>query len=156
MNSVDSLIKEPFSRRTLEEKVNIKIIGRPTPVLNVTQKASRGKNLSYVRYFNCKVYDNNSWICGCDVRNALFCFPCVLFGNDDIWSTKGVEDLGHLNEYMKKHSSNRKHINNVVDLSALGNVNIATQLSRAYHNTLQRHNAEIEKNRYILSKIIDL
>jgi hypothetical protein len=46
-------------------------------------------------------------------------------------------------------------MNNILDLSALGTVNIAVQLSRAYQESVQRHNEEAEKNRYILSKIID-
>ena len=36
MNSVDSLLKHPFSMRTPEEKIEIKKIGRPTPDLNIT------------------------------------------------------------------------------------------------------------------------
>jgi hypothetical protein len=43
----------------------------------------------------------------------------------------------------------------VLDLSALGNVNIAVQLSRAYQDSIQRLNEQVEKNRCILSKIID-
>jgi hypothetical protein len=41
-------------------------------------------------------------------------------------------------------------MNNVLDLSALGTVNIAVQLSRDYRDSAQRHNEEVEKNRYIL------
>jgi hypothetical protein len=89
------------------------------------------------------------------VRNSLFCFPCLLYGGQDSWSESGVNDLGHLNEYIKKHSESKKHLNNVLDLSALGSVNIAVQLSRAYQDSIQRHNEQVEKNCYILSKIID-
>lgn len=27
----------------------------------------------------------NNWLCGCDVRNAVFCFPCFLFGREFSW-----------------------------------------------------------------------
>ena len=27
-----------------------------------------------------------------------------------------MKDLGHINEYIKKHSSSKKHINNVLDV----------------------------------------
>jgi hypothetical protein len=53
---------------------------------------------------------------------------------------------------MQKTLGSKKHI---LDLSALGTVNIAVQLSRAYQESVQRHNEEAEKNLYILCKIID-
>lgn len=39
MNSVDSLLKKPFSSRTLEERVEVKNLGRPTPYLTIVQQA---------------------------------------------------------------------------------------------------------------------
>lgn len=66
-----------------------------------------------------------------------------------------MKDLGHLYEYAKKHSQSKKHINNAVDLSALGRVNIAVRLSRAYQESIEKHNQQVERNRYILSRIID-
>jgi len=101
MNSVDSLLKQPFSVRTIEQKIEIKRLGRPTPDLNITQAAKRSKDRTYVRHFNKKVYEEYNWVCGCSVRNALFCFPCLLFGSKDSWSNTGVKDLGHLKEYIK-------------------------------------------------------
>jgi hypothetical protein len=55
----------------------------------------------------------------------------------------------------KKTLGSKKNMNNILDLSALGTVNIAVQLNRAYQESVQRHNEEVEKNLYILSKIID-
>ena len=155
MNSVDSLLKTPFSRRTLEDKIKIKSLGRLTPDLNIVQKAKGSKNSVYTRKFNRTVYDNNDWICGCEIRNSLFCFPCLLFGNGDSWSKTGVKDLSHMNEYIKKHANSKRHITNALDLCTLGSVNIATQLSRAYQESILKHNEQVERNRYILSKIID-
>ena len=42
-----------------------------------------------------------------------------------------------------------------MDFNALGSVNISVQLSRAYHDSLQKHNEQVELNRCILSKVID-
>lgn len=83
MNSVDNLLSAPFSSRTLEEKIQIKELGRPTPNLNLSQKAKGGKNSEYTRQFNRKIYGLYSWLCGYEVRNAFFCFPCLLLGNSD-------------------------------------------------------------------------
>lgn len=88
------------------------------------------------------------------IRNALFCFPCLLFGNRS-WSKGGMKDLAHINSSIKTHNRNVKHINNVFDLRALGSVNIATQLSRAYQNEKIKHNQQVERNRYVLSRVID-
>ncbi|KAJ8025702.1 Zinc finger MYM-type protein 1 [Holothuria leucospilota] len=40
-------------------------------------------------------------------------------------------------------------------LAFFGKTNIAEQLSAAYRTSIQRHNLEVEKNRHVLSKIID-
>jgi hypothetical protein len=81
MNSVDSLLKQPFSSRSLEEKVEIKTLGRLMPNLNIVQTAKGSE--------------------GREVSNALFCCPCLLFGSNDSWSRGGIKDLGHVNEYAK-------------------------------------------------------
>ncbi|KAJ8889825.1 hypothetical protein PR048_009329 [Dryococelus australis] len=91
------------------------------------QQATKIKKGEYKRYLN-KIYDETSWICGCLVRNALFCFPCVLlYHGEPLWSMKGVKDLGHLKEYIKIHSENKIHIANVLTLTDIGKVNIATK-----------------------------
>jgi hypothetical protein len=48
------------------------------------------------------MYFKHDWLCGCDVKNALFCFPCLLFGDDVAWTRTGVTDLGHLPEKKMK------------------------------------------------------
>jgi hypothetical protein len=53
---------------------------------------------TYQRKFNPEMYSKHDWLCGCDVKNALFCFPCLLFGDDVAWTRTGVTDLGHLPE----------------------------------------------------------
>jgi len=113
------------------------------------------KSRSYNRQFKRDIYERYAWMCGCEIRNALFCFPCLLFGSTNSWSKGGVKDLAHIHEYAKKHSLSKKHINNSVDFSALGRVNIAVRLSRAYQESIEKHNEQVEKNRYILSRIID-
>jgi hypothetical protein len=85
-------LTEPFSSISLEEKVEIETLGRPMPNLCIVQTAKGSKDRSYNRYFKQEIYDKCSWICGCEVRNALFCFPCLI----------GIKDVGHLNEYAKK------------------------------------------------------
>jgi len=154
MNSVKYLQNINFSQLTLSEKVEIKSRGRPTPVLFIQQKSTSRKK-EYKRHFTTKVYENYEWLCGCDEKNALFCFPCLLFGGDLTWTKIGMFDLKHLHIKIKKHENSTKHLNNVVDLSLLGKVNIAHQLDSAYKLSVARHNEQVRKNREALSKIID-
>nr|CAH7721612.1 unnamed protein product [Callosobruchus chinensis] len=63
------------------------------------------------------------------------------------WARKGISDLHHLSEKIKKHESSRDHINSCTTFALLGKVNnIMSQLSSAYR--------ESRKNRHILKRII--
>jgi hypothetical protein len=57
MNSVDNLIDVLFRLRSVEDKNEIKRLGRPTPDLpNFTQLVKTGKR-SYVRTFKNDIYN---------------------------------------------------------------------------------------------------
>lgn len=92
-------------------------------------------NREYTRQFHTKIYYCNC-ICGCDVRNSLLCLHFLPFGNNDAFNKTGVKDLGHLKSLLKAHSENKRHINNVLDLTMLDSINIATKLSRAYKDSI--------------------
>lgn len=154
MNSVVYLLEHPFQRLTYEQKIEVKALGRPTPDLKLETKQSvKGKQV--VRKFKPEFYTKFSWICGCPAKNALYCFPCLLFGGDESWTKNGVIDLIHIAAKTKKHETSRVHINNIFSLSVLGKLNIRTQLSSQYREALLKKNEEVRKNRYILSKIIN-
>lgn len=154
MTSVVQLQSINFSSLTLNEKNDIKKKGRPIPKLKISQ-TSCSKSKKYERKFNSDVYEKYKWLCGCDVKNAFFCFPCLLYNGENSWTKVGVKDLVHLNEKIKKHEASKQHLKNVMDLALLGKVNIATQLSEAYRESIIKHNEVVRKNREILSKIID-
>uniref|UniRef100_H2ZT00 DUF4371 domain-containing protein n=1 Tax=Latimeria chalumnae TaxID=7897 RepID=H2ZT00_LATCH len=94
------------------------------------------------------------WLCGSASRKSLFCFPCLLFGGELSWTQTGVNDLKHLSEKIKKHESCKCHLDNS-KLAMFGSVNIITQLDESYRVGIRKHNEEVDKNRYILSKLID-
>lgn len=156
MNNVASLISTSFTSLRLEEKLEIKRLGRPTPSLNICQEI-KSKSRNFVRKFNPDIYNKNDWICGCSERNALFCFPCLLFGGgrEEAWVKKGVTDINHLHDRIKKHENSSIHITNVLNLSILGNTNIAAQLDSSYRRTIELHNQKVTNNRYILNIIIN-
>nr|CAH7745960.1 unnamed protein product [Callosobruchus chinensis] len=55
---------------------------------------------------------------------------------------------------IKKHESSRDHINSCTTFALLGKVNIMSQLSSAYRESIILHNNKVEKNRHILKRII--
>ncbi|KAJ8912042.1 hypothetical protein NQ315_000535 [Exocentrus adspersus] len=152
MNKISDL-KNSFSSFSLEKKLRIKELGRPTPDLKI-EKQSGGQK-SRCRKFNKTIYNKNTWLCGCEDTQKLFCFVCVLFGGDDTWSQKGTDDLVHIWNKMKNHETSKVYMNNVFSLSILGRSNIKTQLNSAYRDALMKHNDQVTKNRYVLNKIIN-
>ena len=138
----------------LHDKVIIKRRGRPLPDIRISQPGI-SNNKKYIRSFNSEWYQRKTWLCGCEVKNALFCFPCLLFGGDVPWTKDGVRNINKMKEKTEKHEASKKHIDNVVSLSLLGSINIKESLSEAYRLSIDEHNRKVTKNREILSKIID-
>ncbi|XP_063818962.1 zinc finger MYM-type protein 1-like isoform X2 [Pseudophryne corroboree] len=153
-STVQGLKSIQFSRLTLAKQCEVKKRGRPTPLLDIKQRSVSRKK-EYTRNFNLDIYKNHEWLCGCDVQNALFCFPCLLFGGDAAWTDKGISDLKRLNEKIKKHTATEKHVNNSLNLALLGSVSVRTCISDAHKEMIERHNAQVHKNREILSRIIN-
>lgn len=155
MNKINSLLEKQFSSLSLEEKVEVKQLGRPIPDLNIVKTQTSKAQKSRCRKFNADIYCKNQSICGCEVKNMLYCFPCVLFGGETTWAKSGTSDLVHIWEKMARHEKSKSHIANVFSLSMLGKTNITTQLNSAYRQSLIKHNEQVDKNRYILNIIIN-
>ncbi|KAJ1203148.1 hypothetical protein NDU88_006942 [Pleurodeles waltl] len=154
MNKVDSLLTKPFLGMTPEDKLRVKALGPENPDIHIEQSAKdRGKG--YTRRFARTWFDKMEWLTASSSKNALFCFPCLLFGGEVSWTRTGVTDLKHLAEKIKRHDSSESHLTNVLKLSLFGKSNIALQLNEVYSKGVIKHNEEVDKNRYILSKLID-
>lgn len=154
-NSVHNLLNIKFSLLSFEQKLTIKNNGRPLPELkDLKTKYKKGKS-EYFRNFNPALYIKNEWLCGCEIKQALFCFPCLLFGGETAWTKIGVTDLQHLNAKIVKHENSFKHIHNATNLNLLGKVDIRHQIDIGYKIGIQRHNELVDKNRYVLDKILN-
>src|SRR4029434_7078897 len=123
-------------RRSDVDKKRLKDMGPERPDLKMQQQSiDRGR--TYTRSFSSSLYANRSWLAGCSLSNAFFCFPCLLFqspGTETIWTATGMRDLKHFNDKCKKHESCR---------------------SLLYRIGIRKHNEQVRKNRRILSRIID-
>lgn len=156
-SSIVSLKEIPFSRRTIQDKLATKQLGPPR--LNIQQISTKGGK-SYTRGFSKNWYKRKTWLAGCDVANAVFCYPCLLFhpeggtADSTAWTVTGVTDMHHLTEKIKKHELSKTHMDSCLRLSALGRVNIATQLDEGYRLAVRRHNDEVSKNRHVLNRLI--
>lgn len=98
MNSILSLKQIPFSCRSRQDKLTIKELGPPGSNLNtkqVTLSTKSGKTCN--RGFSRSWYERKKWLAGCDVANALYCYPCISFYlkscKDIAWTTTGVTDM---------------------------------------------------------------
>ncbi|KAK5885972.1 hypothetical protein CesoFtcFv8_017055 [Champsocephalus esox] len=156
-NSVKSLKETPFEGRTLEGKLRVKMLGPDWPDIAIRQE-SKDRRKHFHRCFSRSWFSKKAWLTGCSDTNTLFCFPCLLFRtsrSDLAWTQKGVNDLKHLSEKAKKHEQSKVHMENAMQLAMFGRVNIAVQLDEDYRIGIRKHNEEVDKNRHILSKIID-
>ena len=87
----------------------------------------QNKDKEVTRKFNIDTYNRNEWICGCEITNSLFCFPCLLFGISDAeraWTKTGVTDLAHLSQKIKKHEVSKSHMNVQIEYKFLGKQDI--------------------------------
>lgn len=152
---------EPYSiaeilsmeRRTVEINKLIKSRGRPTPNISLTQE-SKSRTSSYTRKFQSSSYDKWDWLCGCSVKNVLYCFPCVVSGGDGVWARTGFQTISRMKEKCQQHEKSKEHMQSCVSFQMLGKVDIRTCLSNAYAQSIEQHNELVDKNRRILADIL--
>ena len=154
-----SLLVTPFSRRSNQERKEILNIGRPLPQLNML-KPDKKHGQSFSRTFKTLWYDNHKWLCGSFFKEALFCWPCLLFSNmrQNIWVCKGYADLKNLSASVKKHESSKEHLNNYLSLKRIEKNSFTIEDAFSAHSALsiQLYNEDVRKNRILLSYLIDV
>ena len=154
MNNVDYLLRVQFSTLPQEEKLEIKRLGPHRPDDFILNQPGVKTNQN----FKMEWFERKTWLTASTTKRALFCFPCLLFGNttnaDSVWTTDGFKDLKHLAERTVKHESSKAHINCAMKLGLLGRVNIMAQLDSAYQRSILEHNKQAEENRYVLGRLI--
>ncbi len=150
---IEKLLKRPFSTLPHEEKKEVVKIGRSCPMLKLVSKEK-----TYSRKFHAEVYEKNQWLCGCAIKDKLFCFPCVLFNTSKtVWNTDGYGDLKHLSSAIQKHELSKTHIQAVVSWKLFtSNPNrIDTLLDEQIKESVTIHNQKVKENRLILRCFID-
>ena len=128
--SVSSLIEKNFSSRSFEEKLSIVKNGKPTPGMTNLQQVHKHASKTITRTFSPSKFEEISWLTGCNERNKLFCWPCLLFNlQPAVWNRKGFSDLNHLSVAVKKHEVSKKHIEAFCALKGFGRQRVDTALN---------------------------
>ncbi|XP_077969971.1 zinc finger MYM-type protein 1-like [Styela clava] len=157
MNVVDALLRTPFSQLPLEQKLEVQRLGPYQPKdCSLEQSHYGGKHR---RTFCAETwYKKHEWLCYSEDKIALFCFYCLLFATtrDSRWCKFGFRDLKHLSQRARDHQSSMEHLDNAVKYRTIGNVNIAAQLDEGRAFSIRRHNQNVEKNRHVLGRLIDV
>ena len=121
------------------------------------QKSGVGTKREITRSFQTDWYSKKDWLCGCTVRNRLFCFPCLLFSTSEtVWSATGFSDLKNLPRSLDKHERSTAHIQNQITLKTFGGTRIDLVLDEQRRLTISTHNAKVKENREILKDLINV
>lgn len=159
MNSVEYLLENGFSKLSFSSKCAVKTLGRQTPSLTLVNEIppSERNPKGFRRKFNCRLYERYDWLTGCDKKNKLYCFPCLLFAQSkSVWTSSGYDNLSNLSNVASKHEGSTSHKASVISLKRLGTEErIDTALSEARRNAIAEHNQQVEKNRSLLCRLID-
>lgn len=160
-NIINNLKQKRFSTLNYEEKKKVIKNGRPCPDLNILTsiKIKKTTNDICTRHFRTELYNISDWLCGCDVSNKFFCWPCLLFSTKkNVWNDQGYDDLNHLNTAVKKHTESEIHISGYFKLKTFlstSTARIDTLLDKQKRIDIQLHNEKVKKNREILKRLIN-
>ena len=147
MNKVNILLKNSLQNLKHEEQAEIKRLGPYQPRdINIFQKDDRK-----LKTFSSTWFNKKSWLTVCDERKILFCFWCLLFGGENLWTNKGCNDLKHLSERISKHKCSKAHMNNCVSLQMFENVNLLSAIDAGYRRSIIKHNELVDRNRNALT-----
>ena len=155
IESTDDIVeklKKSFAALTFQEKKDVVDCGRPTPLLNISKQSK-----TCLRKFNPEIYNKVYWICGSTSSNKLYCWPCLLFSQDDsIWSSphRGYSDLNNLHTAVGRHEKTASHLSAFVTFKTFGQTRIDALLSQQRNAVINQHNAEVKRNREVLKRLI--
>ncbi|XP_025425451.1 zinc finger MYM-type protein 1-like [Sipha flava] len=133
-----------------EEQCNLKG-KRPTPHLSLEYKEAKT-----LRKFQLSWYSKFNWLAGSVERNKLFCYICVLFRGENEWSINSIPNIKNLVRKAEKHQISKKHLTNKESFHMLGKNRIEHSISESRRLTAINHNKQVDINRKILARLIDV
>jgi hypothetical protein len=102
---IEKLLRTPFSLLSYNDKLKIIEEGAPKPNLNLHTKIK-----TCMLHFNTSIYEEISWLCGCDKLNKLFCWPRLLFSKEKhAFDSAGYNDINNIYKSDKRHRHSVNH-----------------------------------------------
>lgn len=149
---LDQLFMVSFGGLSFEEKQQIITKGRPTPSISIKTKMK-----DYNRNFKTDYYASSKWLSACKSRNKLYCWPCVLFETEKgVWNNDGFCDISNFHKAKARHEKCHSHLSAITKLKTFGRTRIDFQLSEQRRIDVLKHNAEVNSNRELMKRLIDV
>jgi len=101
-------------------------------------------------------YTKFNWLTGSVERNILYCYICVLFREENEWSINGIPNIKNLVRKVGKHQISKKHLTYKENFHMLGKNRIEYTISESRPLTAINHNKEVDINRKIFARLIDV
>ena len=135
-----------FSKLSFQFKVDIIKKSRPISDLKNLLQTSGRKKIN--RFFRKEWYTRQEWLCGCALRNRLFCYPCLLFSrSDNVWTKTGFCDLKNLPRSLSKNEKSNIHIQSQISFKKFGTLRIDLALNKQLGLNVSLHNSKVKENR---------
>jgi hypothetical protein len=155
---IKEVLNNPFSVRPLHDKLRIVNKSWPTPPSPNVIAYHKNKTEQYTWHFTCiSQYEKVDWVAGCETRNKLYCWPCLLFSNKlEVWNKQGFLDFNLLSSAQQKHSKSQTYVPCYLELKLSGKQQKVYLLPDAQcWNDIIKHNEQVKKKRVILCQFID-
>lgn len=157
MATVDEILQYPFRLLSRQKQERILQQDKPRPPLRHLRSmdvnsTSNGQKTVVITIFDVSTYDQVEWMTGCERRQALFCWPCLLFSaQSNPWNLKGVTTLSCLKETIRTHEKLYCHIKAMFDWRI-------SKRKRNFDVSVDciDQNEMINRNREIIKRIIDV
>jgi hypothetical protein len=92
------------------------------------------------RGFCVSCYEKCEWITGSEIRNRLFCWPCLLFSEQRPGPRNGTgfNNRKEIGRALQKHGISKDHTQGLLKLKLFGRKqqNIANVLDNAHHKSV--------------------
>lgn len=108
--TVSDLLRAPFNSRSQRDKIQIVLGDKPRPLLKLSGVKLTENNGIICEDFKTSAYDKISWLTGCERKNNMFCWPCLLFGLPSIWNSTGFSDIMLLTDEALEHEKSLAHL----------------------------------------------
>lgn len=152
-NDIISQLRQ-FSTLDFNGKREIITNGRPMPELKGLLQTAGRKTIT--RTFQLEWYTRMEWLCGCAIKNRLYCFPCLLFSTvSNVWTTHGFSDLNNLTRSLIKHEQSVNHIQCQITLNTFGITRIDLALNEQRRLQISLHNEKVKENHEMLKSLIN-